>query len=50
MNGANSIRLGRRLAKRLRVPGRYRARICATDSAGNRSAAKTARFRVAARS
>jgi hypothetical protein len=48
-SGANTVKLGRRLATRLRVPGRYRVRITATDAAGNRSAAKTTRFRVGQR-
>jgi len=41
-------RRGRIGAKALR-PGRYRAVITAVDAAGNRSAPKTVRFRIAAR-
>jgi hypothetical protein len=48
-SGANSTRLSARLRKRVSRPGRYRVRIAAADSAGNRSAPRTARFRVAAR-
>ncbi|HEX5895418.1 MAG TPA: choice-of-anchor Q domain-containing protein [Thermoleophilaceae bacterium] len=47
-SGANRTRLSARLRKRVSRPGRYRVRITATDSAGNRSARRTARFRVAA--
>ena len=46
--GANSIRFTGRIGKRALRPGRYRAVIAATDAAGNRSARRTARFRVAA--
>jgi hypothetical protein len=46
--GANSIRFTGRIGKRALRPGRYRAVIAATDAAGNRSALRTARFRVAA--
>jgi hypothetical protein len=45
-SGANSTRLSAQLRKRVTRPGRYRVRITATDSAGNRSAPRTARFRV----
>jgi hypothetical protein len=45
--GANSTRFSGRLRKRALRPGRYRVRITATDTAGNRSAARTARIRVA---
>jgi hypothetical protein len=48
VSGANRTRLRGRLAKRVRVPGRYRVKIVATDAAGNRAAPKTARFRVRA--
>ena len=48
-SGANSTRLSARLRKRVSRPGHYRIRIAAADSAGNRSAPRTARFRVAAR-
>jgi hypothetical protein len=48
-SGANSTRLSARLRKRVSRPGLYRVRIAAADSAGNRSAPRTARFRVAAR-
>lgn len=47
--GMNSTRLSARLRKRVSRPGRYRVRITATDSAGNRSARRTARFRTATR-
>ena len=46
--GANSIRFTGRIGKRALRPGRYRAVIAAADVAGNRSALRTARFRVAA--
>ena len=42
-------RMGAPGADRLRIklrPGRYRARLVATDAAGNRSAHATVRFRV----
>ena len=45
-SGANSTRFSGRLGKRALRPGGYRAVITATDAAGNRSAARTARFRV----
>jgi hypothetical protein len=45
--GTNSTRFSGRLRKRALRPGRYRVRITAADTAGNRSAARTARFRVA---
>ena len=45
-SGANSAKFSGRLGKRALRPGRYRAVITATDAAGNRSAARTARFRV----
>jgi hypothetical protein len=47
-SGTNRTRLSARLRKRVSRPGRYRVRITATDAAGNRSARRTARFRVAA--
>jgi hypothetical protein len=46
--GANSTRFSGRLRKRALRPGRYRVRITAADTADNRSAPRTARFRVAA--
>jgi hypothetical protein len=46
--GANSIRFSGRIGRRALRPGRYRAVIAATDAAGNRSALRTATFRVAA--
>ena len=46
--GDSAIRLTGRLGRRAIRPGRYRARISATDAAGNRSAPRTARYRVAA--
>jgi hypothetical protein len=45
--GTNSIRFTGRLGRRGLRPGRYRALMAATDVAGNRSAARVARFRVA---
>lgn len=48
-SGANSTRLSGRLAKRVRISGRYRVRIAATDKAGNRAAPKLARWRVGTR-
>jgi hypothetical protein len=45
--GANSIRFTGRIGSRTLRPGRYRALITATDTAGNRSTPRTARFRVA---
>ena len=45
--GTNSIRFTGRLGRRSLGPGRYRALMAATDAAGNRSAARVARFRVA---
>ena len=47
-SGANSTRFSGRLRKRALRPGRYRVRITATDTAGNRSARPTTRFRIAA--
>jgi len=47
-SGANSTRFSGRLGKRALLTGRYRAVIRATDAAGNRSASRAARFRVAA--
>jgi hypothetical protein len=44
--GPNRTRVGARLRRRDARPGRYRAVIVAVDAAGNRSAAKTATFRV----
>jgi hypothetical protein len=46
---ANSIRFSGRIGRRGLKPGRYRAVIKATDAAGNRSAPKSASFRVVAR-
>jgi hypothetical protein len=45
--GANSIRFTGRIGSRTLRPGRYRALITATDTAGNRSTPRPARFRVA---
>jgi hypothetical protein len=45
--GANRIRFTGRIASRALRFGRYRALIRATDQAGNRSAPRAARFRVA---
>ena len=47
-SGANTTKFAGRLGKRALRPGRYRAIITATDDAGNRSAPRTARFRIAA--
>ena len=47
-SGANSTKFSGRLRKRALRPGRYRVRITATDTAGNRSARPTTRFRIAA--
>jgi hypothetical protein len=46
--GANVVRFGGRLRRRALPPGPYRARIRATDAAGNRSAPRTASFTVLA--
>jgi hypothetical protein len=46
--GPNGIRFTGRIGKRSLRPGRYRAVIAATDSAGNRSTLRRTRFRVAA--
>jgi hypothetical protein len=45
-SGANSVRFTGRLHKRALRPGRYRALITATDTAGNRSTPRTAAFRI----
>jgi len=45
--GANRIKLSRRIRAKDARPGRYRAMIVATDPAGNRSATRAATFRVA---
>jgi hypothetical protein len=45
--GANAIRFSGKLGKRALRPGRYRARISATDTAGNRSGLQSAAFRIA---
>ncbi len=46
-SGAASARFTGKIGKRVLQPGRYRAVITATDSAGNHSAPRRARFRVA---
>jgi hypothetical protein len=46
--GGNSIRFSGRVGRKALKPGRYRAVITATDAAGNRSAPKSAGFRVVA--
>ena len=46
VQGANRLRLGRRIRAKAARPGRYRAVIVAVDAAGNRSAKKAATFRV----
>ena len=48
VKGANGIRFTGRIGRRALRPGRYRAAIVATDTSGNRSARRTARFRIAA--
>jgi hypothetical protein len=45
--GVNRIRFTGRIGKRALRPGRYRARITAIDAAGNRSAPRKTRFRIA---
>ena len=45
--GANSTRFSGRLGRRALRPGAYRAVIRATDNAGNRSAPRATRFRIA---
>jgi hypothetical protein len=45
--GINLVRFTGRIGKRALRAGRYRARITAIDSAGNRSAPRTTRFRIA---
>lgn len=45
--GANSIRFTGRIGTRALRPGRYRALIAATDTAGNRSTPRRAAFRIA---
>ena len=45
--GVNLTRFTGRIGKRALRPGRYRARITAIDAAGNRSASRAARFRIA---
>jgi len=45
--GRNLTRFSGRIAKRALRPGRYRVRITAIDAAGNRSAPRSARFRIA---
>jgi hypothetical protein len=45
--GANRLKLSRRIRAKDARPGRYRAVIVAIDAAGNRSASKAATFRVA---
>jgi hypothetical protein len=45
--GTNAVRFSGRIGKRALRPGRYRARISATDTAGNRSGLRSAAFRIA---
>ena len=45
--GGNLTRFSGRIGKRALRPGRYRVRITAIDAAGNRSAPRSARFRIA---
>lgn len=47
--GANRLRLSRRVRAKARRPGRYRAVIVAVDAAGNRATRRAATFRVRAR-
>ncbi|HEX6653862.1 MAG TPA: choice-of-anchor Q domain-containing protein [Thermoleophilaceae bacterium] len=49
VEGANRLRLSRRIRSKARRPGRYRAVIVAVDAAGNHSARRAAAFRVRAR-
>jgi hypothetical protein len=44
--GSNRVRFSGRIGRRALRPGSYRATIVATDAAGNRGKARTARFRV----
>ena len=44
--GANRIAFSGQIGRRALKRGRYRARLVATDAAGNRSSARTVRFRV----
>jgi hypothetical protein len=45
--GANRVRFAGRLSRKARLaPGAYRLTAVATDSAGTRSKARTARFKV----
>lgn len=44
--GANRVRFSGRIGRRALRPGRYRLTVRATDAAGNRSAARSATFRV----
>ena len=47
VSGLNRTRFTGRIGRRALRPGRYRVVITATDAAGNRSAPKSARFRIA---
>jgi hypothetical protein len=47
--GRNALAFSGRIGAKALRPGRYRAVISAVDAAGNRSAPKTVRFRIAAR-
>ena len=47
--GRNSVRFSGRIKGRTLKPGSYRLRVTATDAAGNRSAARTVRFKVVRR-
>jgi hypothetical protein len=48
-SGRNALAFSGRIGAKALTPGRYRAVITAIDAAGNRSAAQTVRFRIAAR-
>jgi hypothetical protein len=47
--GQNSTPFSGRIGRRTLKPGRYRARLAATDGAGNRSAERRVRFRIVRR-
>jgi Ca2+-binding RTX toxin-like protein len=47
--GRNAVRFSGRIKGRTLKPGSYRLRVSATDAAGNRSAARTVRFKVVPR-
>jgi PKD domain len=47
--GANRVKFTGRIGRKALKPGRYRARLTATDPAGNRSKTRTLRFRIVRR-